>query len=177
MTCCRLVKKHKKILFFLILTQTRLLFCAAVDTTKSFSDAIVAGDIALVKKYIDKKVEVNGTDAEGNAFLHLAVRSQCGKSYEIIRLLCQAGADPNAVDFWGMTPLHHAAVIGKVPAVRILLKHKADVNVLDKDLSSPIHKSVVWQNRCTYELLRNEGAKLDLGQESVFSVALRLFNR
>ena len=37
----------------------------------------------------------------------------------------------------GMTPLANAVVLGHLPAKRVLLEHKADVNVADSGGNSP----------------------------------------
>uniref|UniRef100_W6NAF1 Ankyrin domain containing protein n=1 Tax=Haemonchus contortus TaxID=6289 RepID=W6NAF1_HAECO len=47
----------------------------------------------------------------------------------IVDLLVDRGADVNARDSYGLTPLHHAAMKGNQSAARALIKHRADVNV------------------------------------------------
>ena len=40
--------------------------------------------------------------------------------------------DPNKQDYFGLTPLHHAALTNSVELARLLIEAGADVNTLDK---------------------------------------------
>jgi ankyrin repeat protein len=50
---------------------------------------------------------------------------------EVLAHLLAAGADPNAVDFEGATPLMYAAEVGTLELLRALLAAGADVNARD----------------------------------------------
>ena len=50
---------------------------------------------------------------------------------EIVRMLLQAGADPNARQEGGFVPLHSAAQNGNVPVAELLLKHGAKADARD----------------------------------------------
>lgn len=52
---------------------------------------------------------------------------------DTVDLLLAAGADVNARDEAGFTPLHDAALAGNAAAVRMLLDHGADINLGDKE--------------------------------------------
>lgn len=54
------------------------------------------------------------------------------------------GADVNASDRNGWTPLHTAAYHGQDEIVRILLSSHADVNALNKGLETPLHLAAKW---------------------------------
>lgn len=62
----------------------------------------------------------------------LALASQYGRE-EIVRLLLEAGVDPNGYDgvHTHSTPLHQAALRGHERVVQLLLEHGADVNARD----------------------------------------------
>lgn len=76
--------------------------------------------------------------------IHLAVNL---RSVEIVHALVKAGADVNATDARGVTPLHVAASAGVLGIIQLLVRSGAEVNV--KDLArengggqeSPLHRA------------------------------------
>jgi ankyrin repeat protein len=56
--------------------------------------------------------------------------------------LLDAGADPNAADADGMTPLHFAAAQGSVDVVRLLLDAGADPNAKSANGETPLYVAV-----------------------------------
>ena len=122
----------------LTLTITSLL------ATTAFADPIhraaARGDLAGVQAELDKGVDVNAKDEQGeNEFgqrrqtpLHYAATK------EIAELLIAEGADVNAKGYLDGTPLHPAAWYGHKEVVELLIANGADVNVKDDDGSNPI---------------------------------------
>lgn len=68
---------------------------------------------------------VDERDSDDNTALHLAVASQ--KPTVVLRLLYR-GADPNAENAAGWTPLHIAVQIGSVEVVRAIVSHGGDLS-------------------------------------------------
>jgi ankyrin repeat protein len=56
---------------------------------------------------------------------------------EIVRMLLEAGADPNARQERGFVPLHSAAANGNAPVVELLLKHGARADARADDGKTP----------------------------------------
>ena len=70
--------------------------------------------------------------ADSNTLLHEAMTA------EMLELLIQHGAEINAVDEKGVTPLHNAVYANRLPVVRVLLTHGADVNAKDSGGDTPL---------------------------------------
>ena len=71
--------------------------------------------------------------------LHSAVADDAGNDVkELVRLLIDAGADPNARSASGGTPLHTAGFTGNVPVTEMLLAAGADPEVTDAKALTPL---------------------------------------
>ena len=77
----------------------------------------------------------------------------------MVKLLLQHGADPNARDNWNYTPLHEAAIKGKIDVCIVLLQHGADPTIRNTDgktaieLADPSAKVVLMGEYKKDELL------------------------
>ncbi|MDE1151336.1 MAG: ankyrin repeat domain-containing protein [Micavibrio sp.] len=84
---------------------------------------------------------INKRNLEGETRLYKAVRS--GNIKEVKRLL-KDGADPDAADAHGLTPLHQAAYWGETEIVKLLIDAGADVNAENKGKGwTPLHSAAV----------------------------------
>ena len=91
-----------------------------------------------------------------------------GATPEAIRLLLDRGADPNATDSDGNTPLHRAVYWDNLEAVALLLAHGADPNArswLDQDgvgfIRSPLHMITHTTSPDVVDLLLKHGAEVN----------------
>ena len=100
---------------------------------------------------------VNVEDCDGNHALHTASRSS---NIVTVRLLVDCGADTNAVNKHGQTPLHRAAGGEKdCPELcEILLKHDANVNAVYKDGNQPLHLACKQGHTKTVKWMLSHGA-------------------
>lgn len=74
---------------------------------------------------------LHNADENGLTPLHWTASSPNGDS--LITMMVARGADINAVDHYGRTPLHLLAALGRINGVTCLLYHGADVSVRDKE--------------------------------------------
>ena len=80
---------------------------------------------------------------------------------EVCRLLIEQGADVNATDDGGITPLHCAATEGHVDVCRFLIEQGAIVHATDRDGWTPLHQAA-WHGRLKVcQLLNDRGANVN----------------
>lgn len=93
--------------------------------------------------------------------LHSAVRA---KSYEVLTLLLQRGANVVLKNHQGETPLHVACFVQSINCVEALLKTPGiDVNALDRAHRTPLHLAVMTTSSSVdlVELLIKHGAQVN----------------
>src|SRR6266850_2782251 len=56
----------------------------------------------------------------------------------VVRFLLEQGADVNACDYYGFTPLHLASRNGMLEVARLLVEHGADINAEDNEGMTPL---------------------------------------
>ena len=78
-------------------------------------------------------------DASGGCYETPLVAALAGKHFQTAELLRLGGADPNVQCYDGNTPLHSAVCYGNVEMVQALLNLEADVNIRNKNSSSPLN--------------------------------------
>ncbi|HEY6293821.1 MAG TPA: ankyrin repeat domain-containing protein [Terriglobia bacterium] len=92
---------------------------------------VTFGDPAVIRELVDGGANIHEKDADGMTALHWAVVAH---HTDAVRALLAAGADVNAVDRFGYTPLLYAATIdfGDAETATVLLAAGANPNVKDK---------------------------------------------
>ncbi|KAK4243566.1 ankyrin repeat-containing domain protein [Corynascus novoguineensis] len=85
-------------------------------------------------------VELTSSSIESKSPLHMAVQKG---SRKIVQLLLQHGADCNAKDNQGLTPLIHAIIEEQDDIAGILLSHGAQIQIVDNYQRSPLHWTVL----------------------------------
>jgi hypothetical protein len=90
------------------------------NNNEAFFAAARKGDVAAVKAFLDKGVDVNAKTHYGATALAYA----CDKGHtELVRLLLERGANPNVRDtFYNATPMSWAAPKGHTEIVKLLIE-------------------------------------------------------
>jgi hypothetical protein len=90
-------------------------------------------------------------------------------SARCMRLLLEAGGDPNFRDIDGRSPLHLAAKGGHDNVVKYLLAHGAKTNILNKSGKSPRMLANSIGNHIIIHLIDEHDGKISLQSEEVIS--------
>jgi hypothetical protein len=165
---CRL-EKESKIAPELTSPMDRLL-AATVDDDRARVKKLLAQDGGLATSRIEKarlyQSQIFHWIYVGDSALHLAA---AGYRLEIVRLLLDARADPNAAsNHRRSTPFHYAAdgyITGpvydakrQVDTLRCLLDAGVDINAQDKNGASALHRAVRTRCAAAVKLLLGAGA-------------------
>ena len=107
------------------------------------------------------RAQIPPTETETASYRGLHSAATRGDVEEIARLV-RAGADVNARDANGRTPLHVATYRGDTVAVRALLAGKADPNLLDRQRYDAVTIAAVRDDVDTLRALVEHGASANL---------------
>ena len=138
-----------------------------IDQDKFFHFSYV-GDSGAVDKFIScRLVDVNSETLSGKTALHYALMG----THEVIKMLLDAGADPNKKDKRGQTPLFLACTqkigdLGYPCSVKLLLDNGADPNTKDIFGCTPLHYAVADGIKDAVKVLLDGGALPDIKNKS-----------
>ena len=141
------------------------------DPSASREDKVAKKQIAvLLRKHDGKTGEKLKIE---DALIDAAVEG----NIEAVKQNLFAGADVNAKDEFGGTPLHNAASEGHKEIAELLIAKGADVNFLDEDGYTPLDWAESQEHKELAELLRKHGGKTG-GEIALKSLMPRLtYNR
>jgi ankyrin repeat protein len=131
-------------------------FGQTTEIAAQYYDCIRSNDLGTLQRLI-KTAGVKQKDKHGTTPLHQAAASG---SVEAVRMLVAAGAEVNAANDFGATPLMWA--ITEPEKVRILVGAAADVNARSKMGRTPLYLAAANDgSSATAKLLLEHGAKLE----------------
>jgi uncharacterized protein len=113
-------------------------------------------DFAAVKRALLDGASPQARDDAGNA---LAALQKNPRRRQMMKLLIQAGVEPNRTNSTGHTPLMQAVVLDDRAYVSALLAIGADPNVLNEQNETALSFAVVWGRDAIAALLLRCGAK------------------
>jgi ankyrin repeat protein len=134
----------------------------SAEVADSVVEAIHSGDIAQLRRLLAAHPEV--ASDKSRSPLH-AVTDWPGyfpNGPEIVRLLVEAGADPNTRQPGGETPLHWAASSDDWHVAAALIDAGADINAADGSIGTPLANAVGYACWDVARLLVARGADVDL---------------
>ncbi|KJE92355.1 hypothetical protein CAOG_009655 [Capsaspora owczarzaki ATCC 30864] len=102
-------------------------------------DAVMRGLVPCVKLLLAAGADVHATNIVGRTAVHVCASWQDTKVGEIMALLLQAGANPDAQDRSLSTPLHVAASLGFAGHVTSLIRAGANLHVQNSSGTTPLH--------------------------------------
>lgn len=122
---------------------------------KTFDALLKEGDISALKAVFDTcELDARGGYSKQTALAFY----DCPD--ELSRWLVEQGADIDARDSYGRTPLHNRAV-GVFRDIRVLLDLGADVHAVDNAGSTPLHQAAKSGNLGAVAALLERGARAD----------------
>ena len=148
----------------LLITIAAVVLVGCASTQLPESPTVKAPDISIHKAADDGNIEAikqhiaAGTDVNSNdewTPLHAAANK------ETAELLIAKGADINAKDNLGGTPLFWAALEGNEEVAELLIRQGADVNAAGPKGWTALHWAVAMAQKKSVELLIGEGADVN----------------
>ena len=130
--------------------------------------AALYGHVSIVKTLLEAGSPVDVKDSKGRRILHSAAD---GGSVEVIKEV--ASSEPqsiNALDSFGVTPLHRAAAKGNTEAALILIKLGAEKAKLADNFGTPLHLAARCGHVSTVRALLKAGCPVDVVASGGYNV-------
>ena len=127
--------------------------------------AASGGHLEVARILLELKADVDSLNSEGLTPLQRALDGRRKEYLDIVCLLLNHGADEKVHDENGNTLLHFAATEGHIEIARMLLERKVDVNSLNGEGLTPLHRaSEGWCEGCLdiVRLLLYHGANVNV---------------
>lgn len=132
-----------------------------MDLIEPMFDAVVNGEEQLILTYLSLGANITGQGDDGQNVLHWAAASPFGE--QLLSFLIARGADLNAEDNMGYTPLHLHALRGRVYGASCLLQAGAAVNAISaKNGFTPLHLAILHNHIEVANVLLAYGADYHL---------------
>jgi len=109
--------------------------------------------VSILLEDYGAKEDMHRTDLTGRSILHVLVYTHVDHMLHILDRLIEEGANVNAEDYSGSTPLHEAAKLGSTVMVSGLLEYGATMNVQDRQGKTPLDHAQAKKHREVVEYL------------------------
>ena len=145
----------------------QLLVLRGADVNASFASgetplSVAVGNhwVFLVQLLLCQKAGSNGRLPDGRTSLHVA--AEVGSGIDIVKMLCDNGADPTFEDDNSWTALHYAAHYGHEAVASMLLKAKNIDKVFDRIEWTPLHAAIEQEKIEIVRLLARFAKKVSI---------------
>lgn len=127
--------------------------------------AVVHGDIDIVRLCLERGADVNTTDANGNTPLVIASRARYALTPKLVGLLLdhQANVDHHNDD--NATAAHVASMAGNLEVLRLLREAGARLEMQDARLRTPLHLAAAYNQPAIAEFLLFCRVQVDVADE------------
>ncbi|KAJ5072020.1 ankyrin repeat family protein [Anaeramoeba ignava] len=130
--------------------------------------AVEFQDLEIVLFLLNNSINLELRNSDNFTSLHLAIQKGCK---DIVDNLLKFGADPNAQTLNGLNCLHLAANSKNSEILKLVLNtKKVDINSFDNTHKTPLLYAVETGNIQLVSLLIQQKAKLDLSDDSSFTI-------
>jgi uncharacterized protein len=134
---------------------------AYAAVSEDFLQAVVAGNVKLAEKYLNKGADVNVTYTSEKAGLSygetaLIIAASAGNQ-AMVKMLLKRGADPNKTNE-GYSAIIYASGSGYTAVVKLLIEGGANINHIHLDGTTPLINAVLKEHIELVKLLLDKGA-------------------
>ena len=132
------------------------------DGMTKLHHALHARDLLLTQSLIDQGVNLRSRANDGKTPLHYA-SLESSQGLDLMKLLLNSGdqAIVDLVDENGQTPLHLAAEVDSIDAVKLLVQKGANLNATDKNGFDPILWAIIAGQARAFEELNRSAASIN----------------
>jgi ankyrin repeat protein len=128
--------------------------------------ASITGQLNIVHLLLNHGADVNGRTVLGelgSQYMHLApLHGACSFGHlEIAKLLIDRGANLEAKNIFGRTPLMSSCRFNQLKSIKFLLSYYVDVHVVDKEGLTSLHDAVLSSVTEAVQVLLEAGASID----------------
>lgn len=127
-----------------ILTENGAKFLLTGDHRTPLCIAIISSNTEAIKFFLDRGVDISYQDRNKNTYLHNFINNYGLNMIDmsILKLFLKSGADINAKNRYGVTPLHLAVQKGNYKLVEELVYNGANIRAKDNGGETPYKLSL-----------------------------------
>jgi ankyrin repeat protein len=118
-------------------------------------NAIDCGSKTAIEWMLTRSVDLGFRDDEGYTALFCAIDRKAPDRYEVLDMLLRAGAPVNLKGINDWTPAHMAVSRDDAEALKILVRHRADLSIRTEldDYATPLEEARRWRKTAALKYL------------------------